>query len=289
MKIVHEVVSEGNVVASILIPSSDGDRNGNVALLLRDLKAQRFRAFEIIMVVGVSPQGKAINIAADRAVGEAIIILDDDSRVADVDMISKLMNVVRDDPGIGMAGAAIVQPTDATPFQRRVAREFPRFNMPVADRITDSDMACHGCCVFRREVFKEIGREPEDIVRGLDPVLRRRLRDRGYRVVMVPDLKVSHPVPGSVADLVKMFWRNGRGSAYAQLHNPGEVHDTAEYTEWKGESLHRPLWRRIIGYPFRTSMRLLTGSYIRGLGDLVYALGYAYGLLGGCRGRSRGR
>ena len=80
------------------------------------------------------------------------------------------------DPAIGMAGASIVIPPEANAFQRKAALEFPRFNTPVVDQVTDSDLACHSCCAFPLRVFEEVGREREDILRGLDPDLRVRLR-----------------------------------------------------------------------------------------------------------------
>ncbi len=264
------------IVASIVIPSSDGDRGGNVALLLDDLRAQDMRDMEIILVTGVTPQGKAINQGVARARGEYLVILDDDSRVRDSNTIGALVNILKEHSDIGMVGASIVQPLDAPPFQRRVAREFPRFNMPVVEALTDSDMPCHGCCGFRRAVFDQIGGEPENILRGLDPILRHRLREHGYRVVLAPHLAVSHPVPGSWRSLLHMFFRNGRGSAYAQRHSPAHVFDTHESTEWQGKTLHTPLWKRLLRYPLRTLKRLLTGDYVRGLGDFVYAFGYLY-------------
>ena len=230
---------------------------------------------EIIVIIGVKPQGKAINTGVARAKGEYLVILDDDSRIRDRDTIAKIIAALRGDPKIGMAGASIIQPVDATRFQRFVAREFPRFNMPVMDTLTDSDMACHGCCGFRREVFEEIGREPEDIVRGLDPILRAQLRSRGYRVVLVPHASVSHPVPGSIRELCKMFYRNGRGSAYAQRSRPDMVFDTHEKAEWQGENLHTPLWQRAFRFPLRSLCRLFSGHPVRALGDIVYLIGYA--------------
>lgn len=258
----------------MVVPSSNGNCDGNVPLLLKDLEAQTFRDMEVIVIVGVVPQGKAINQATERAKGEYLVILDDDSRVFDRGTIFKLVGILRENPDVGMVGASIVQPHDATRFQRHVAREFPRFNMPVVDELTDSDMPCHGCCAFQREVFDEIGGEPENIVRGLDPILRQRLRELGYRVVLAPRLSVSHPIPGTWNGLIRMFWRNGRGSAYAQRHSPEHIFDTHEQTEWKGETLHQPLWKRMARYPLRTVKRILTGSPVRGIGDFVYAAGY---------------
>ena len=168
---IHETLSDG-IDVSVVIPSSDGSRGGNVPLLLGDLRAQTFRDMELIVVVGVSPQGKAINQGAARAKGRILVVLDDDSRLCSTDVIASLVRVLDEHPDVGMVGASIVQPPGINRLQRMAASEFPRFSMPVVSTITDSDMPCHGCCAFRKPVFDEVGGERETIVRGLDPDLR---------------------------------------------------------------------------------------------------------------------
>lgn len=266
---------------SVVIPSSDGDRNGNVPLLLQDLKRQSFKEMEVTVVIGVSPQGKAINQGVTGSKGEILVILDDDSRLSSVDTIASLVRVIDADPKIGMAGASIVQPEDANRLQRMAAREFPRLAMDVVDEVTDSDMPCHGCCAFPRQVFDEVGGERENIVRGLDPDLRHRLRRKGYRVVLVPRMTVSHPLPATMRGFIRMFYRNGRGSAYIQRHHPGLIYDTAETTQWRGDDLRVGWLARVARYPVRTIGHLLHGRVFRFLGDFAYLAGYISGLLEG--------
>jgi GT2 family glycosyltransferase len=102
--------------------------------------------------------------------------VDDDSCLAEDSVLQRLVDVIEADPDVGMAGASIVLSPDVTRFQQRAARQFPWLHMPVVEEVTDSDLACHGCCVIPLEVFNEVGREREDILRGLDPDLRVRLR-----------------------------------------------------------------------------------------------------------------
>lgn len=281
---IHEAFSK-DIVVSVIIPSADGTRGGNVPLLLQDLRAQTFQDMEVIVVVGIKPQGKAINQGVQQARGRILAVLDDDSRVPSPNVIANLVCVLDTHPEVGMVGASIVQPPDSNRLQRRVAWEFPRFSMTVVDEVTDSDMPCHGCCAFRRTVFEEIGGEPEQMVRGLDPLLRDQLRRKGYRVVLTPRTVVFHPVPGTWRNLARMFFRNGRGSAYAQRHAPTLIFDTEEYTIWQGRRLRTSAGRRALRFPLRTLKRMLTGHWIRAAGDLVYVLGYTYEMLWGPRKR----
>ena len=137
---------------SVIIPSWDGHRDGCVPRLLASVDRQTFKDYEVLLVKGVSPQGRAINQGAARARGEILLVLDDDSYLAEDTVFERLVEVLDGNPMIGMAGASIVVPPDASRFQQRAALQFPRFNTPVVDRVTDSDLACHGCCAFPMRV-----------------------------------------------------------------------------------------------------------------------------------------
>jgi GT2 family glycosyltransferase len=264
---------------SVIIPSWDGCRDGCVPRLIASVEAQTYTDYEIHIVEGVSPQGKAINQGAAATTGELLLILDDDSRVADPDVFQRLVDTVEADKHIGMAGASIVLPPEASRFQKTAARQFPRFNTPVVDEITDSDLACHGCCIFRREVFEEVGGEREDIIRGLDPDLRVRLREAGYRVVLVPHARIYHPLPDGWRKLLRMFFRNGFGSAYAQKFQPDTVYDTHEELNAETFRPSNSLAYRVARFPLRLLRALLGFKFMRFVAYCSYAFGYGWGMI----------
>ncbi len=268
-----------NPRVSVIIPSLDGHRDGSVPRLLESVSGQTFQDFEVHVVKGVSPQGAAINQGAGKAHGEILIVLDDDSCLADDTVFAKLVETIDSDPKIGMAGASIVLGPDASGFQRSAGRQFPRFNMPVVDKVTDSDFACHGCCAFPMNVFREIGGEREDIIRGLDPDLRVRLRDAGYRVVLVPNARIYHPLPDGWRQLLRIFFRNGFGSAYSHKFRPDSVYETHEELD---ESTFRPRTTfayRVARFPFRLLAALIQGKFMRFGAYCSYAWGYVWGLI----------
>jgi GT2 family glycosyltransferase len=264
---------------SVVIPTSDGYRGGLVPRLLASLERQTYRDFETLLIKGVAPQGKAINQGAAQARGAILVILDDDSELADVEVLERLVAVLDSDPGIGMAGASIVVAPDATPFQRRAAAQFPRFQTPVVDRVTDSDLACHGCCAFPRAVFDAIGGEREDLLRGLDPDLRMRLRAAGYRVVLVPDARIYHPMPSGWKALIRIFFRNGFGSAYAYKFQPDSVYETHEALHDRDFQPRTTLFYRVLRFPLRLLRAMGTGQWLRLVAYTSYAFGYVWGLL----------
>ena len=264
---------------SVIIPSRDGYRDGCVPRLLRSVEAQGFTDYETIIIKGVFPQGKAINQGAAQSRGEWLVVLDDDTEIADESVFQRLADAIEADPSIGIAGASIVLPPHASRFQRWASTQFPRFNTPVVDEVTDSDFACHGCCLIPRQVFDEIGGEREDIIRGLDPDLRVRIRRAGGRVVLVPHAQVYHPLPDGLGRLVRVFFRNGFGSAYAWRFSPESVYETGEVLDMKGFQPRRPFVFRLVRFPLRLLWALLQGKLLRFVAYSAYAWGYGWGLL----------
>jgi glycosyltransferase involved in cell wall biosynthesis len=229
------------------------------------------------MVKGVFPQGRAINEGSCEAIGDIFLILDDDSRLADETVFQILIETLDSDPAIGMAGASIVTPPESSAFQQKAALQFPRFNTPVVDSVVDSDFACHGCCAIPRTVFEEIGREREDIVRGLDPDMRVRMRKAGYRVVLAPNARIYHPLPDGWKKLLTIFFRNGAGSAYAQKYQPATVFETHENLHDDDFNPRTSFAYRLARYPMRLLKAILTGKHMRFGAYVSYALGYVWG------------
>lgn len=264
---------------SVIIPSWDGYRDGCVPRLLASVDSQSYTDFEVIIIKGVSPQGKAINQGAAQARGQVLMILDDDSLLADDDVFARLMQTLDDDDTIGMAGASIVIFPNSNPFQKKAALQFPRFHTPVVDSVTDSDLACHGCCVIPRRLFDAIGGEREDLLRGLDPDLRVRIREAGYRVVLAPQARIHHPLPASWRKLLRIFFRNGFGSAYAWKFKPDSVYETHESLHVKDFQPRTTLPYRLARYPLRLLKALADFQFMRFGAYCSYALGYGWGLL----------
>lgn len=272
-------MTESKPKVTVIIPSLDGYRDGCVPKLLESVRQQTFTDYEVTVVKGVSPQGRAINQGAAQARGDILLVLDDDSRLADASVFEQLVSTLDSDPAIGMAGASIVLPPEASAFQRRAAGQFPRFNTPVVDEVTDSDLACHGCCAIPASVFHTVGGEREDILRGLDPDLRVRLRKAGYRVVLAPQARIYHPLPDGWRRLTRVFFRNGFGSAYAWKFEPDSVYETHEQLDAGAFQPKTSLPYRVLRFPVRLGKALTTGQLMRFAAYSAYSLGYVWGLL----------
>ncbi|PCJ65395.1 MAG: hypothetical protein COA73_02690 [Candidatus Hydrogenedentota bacterium] len=274
-----QAASEKACRVRVIIPSRDGYRDGFVPKLKESIEAQTFRDYELCEIVGVSPQGKAINKGAKETACDILIILDDDSRLADEHVFQILVDTLDNDPTIGMAGAAIVLPPESSRFQRAASSQFPRFNVVPVTQVLDSDMACHGCCAIPTRIFQEVGGEREDIIRGLDPDLRVRLREKGYRVVLAPHARIYHPLPDGWKRLGRIFFRNGFGSAYAWKFQPDSVYETHEKIDAADFRPATSLPYRLLRYPVRLLLAVIQWKWMRFYAYIAYAFGYLWGLL----------
>jgi len=261
------------VELSVVIPTLDGYRNGYLPKLLAQIGRQEYSVCEIIVVRADPRQGRAINVGAAAARGKYLLTLDDDSSIPDPATFGKLAAVMEQYPQIGMAGGSNLVPKDASAFVKRVMIQLPRRSCPMVQKITDSDLAEHGCLIMRLAEFKSIGGENELIPRGLDPYLREEFRKLNKRIVLVPKVFYHHLPPANLYNLLRQFYRNGRQAAFTNRNFPQWVVETpSTHGRFKA---HLPLSLRVCRFPIRLIMALITGKPIWFLSEVFYALGFA--------------
>lgn len=212
---------------SVILPTGDAWRSGYFPKLLEQLRTQTYQNFETIIVKGDPRQGRAINMGVALARGSILITLDDDTELGQESVFAELYAVMSESPDIGMAGVANTVPDNANAIVRWQMTQIPRRSSPILTKITDCDMAEHPCAAFSATAFREIGGENELIPRGLDPYLRHELREHDYRVVVIPGAHIHHLPPQTWRGFLRMAFRNGKGSAYAQKFHPQWAYDTA--------------------------------------------------------------
>jgi glycosyltransferase involved in cell wall biosynthesis len=211
---------------SVIIPSLDGYREGNIPKLLEDLNKQTFQDFEVIIVQGVSPTSRSHNVGVQNASTGIIVFFDDDIILGNNNIIDNLIKPVIKDKSIGITGASQLIPTDANWFQKKCSKEFSRFQFPIVSEMVESDMATHAAMAIRKEVFIEIGQENENLIYGDDPDLRHRVRQAGYKIVIVPHTWIYHPPPKNLTGFLRIAFRRGQGSAHDFWHHPESVFET---------------------------------------------------------------
>lgn len=262
---------------SVIIPSFDGSRGGNVLKLIDDLERQTFQNFEIIIVKGVKPNGKARNEGVKKAKGEIFIFIDDDVRLGGEKVIDCLLRPLMDDEQIGMTGPSQLIPDNSNNFQKKYARQLARAYFPVVEKITETDMVTHMCLAIPRNVFMEVGQESEVLIRGTDPDLRYRVRQAGYKIIVVPHTWAYHPAIENYRQLIKIGLKNGIGAAWVFKNYPDKVYEAPSgyVRNFKGKRSFIYRWVRRL---FDLILSLLTFKFIRFTYDLFYLTGYVYGL-----------
>lgn len=265
-------------IVSIIIPSRDGSRNGNVQKLLGDIANQTYKEIEIILVIGASPNGHARNIGVKSANGEFLFMLDDDLRLGNKFVVENLMTFLKQDGSYGMVGCSQQIPPDANNFQIRAAAELPRSEFPVVQEPTDTDMVNH-CAgfVIHANLYKEVGGESDILRRGTDPDLRNRVKKAGYRVLVAPKTWSYHPLP----DNWKKFWsyhkQNAKETAYVFLYHKSSIVDIS-YDEKPVTKPDRQTWWRVIRYAWRFIKALITCRWLLVFSYTAYTAGFLEGI-----------
>lgn len=225
---------------SIVIPSWSGD----VARLRDSIGRQTFREYHVEVVRGVSPAARARNLGVAATSGEYLLFVDDDAYFGHDRVLEMLLERLRTDPSIGVVGPSKLIPPDATPLQRRIAAEVPRWVYPVVDADIESNppLDRHGftgitttCCLMRRAVFEEIGGFDERLTTGEDTDVFYRLRRAGYRFVIPRDCWVYHDPPSRLAELLRKSFRYGMNHAWEARKWPERGMDVVPLDRWYGK------------------------------------------------------
>ncbi len=269
---------QGPVTLSVVIPTEDADRGGYFRQLLRQLNAQTFQDFELIVVKGDFRQGRAINVGAALAQGRYLMTLDDDTSLRDRETVRRLCALMDEAPDIGLAGGNNVVPEDAPPFVQAAMRQIPRRSWEPVPTVTDSDLAEHPCLIMRRDEFCALGGENELLPRGLDPYLRQVFRDAGKRVVVAPGVLYSHLPPVTWRKLVRQYYRNGKQAAFVNRHYPQWVIETPGRHGTFAPRVPFPL--RVVRSAGRLAGTVITGQWIWLSCQVAYAVGFLSGWIG---------
>ena len=196
---------------SAIIPS----RDGQVDALRQSLSAQTRPPDEIVVVVGVSPNGLARNEGVARSHGDILLFIDDDALPGDAELVARVVSPLLAGDERLITGAAKLIPPDSSRFQRWVAREVPRIEHPVVAQPLESNPdpphyrteLTTTCAAIRREHFEALGGFNPTLRRGVDTEFFVRARRAGFRLLLVPHAWTWHGAaqsPGAVANISSM-------------------------------------------------------------------------------------
>jgi len=205
---------------TIVIPSLDGSRGGNLELLVTELRAQTYQSFEIIVSIGERPNGHARNVGIEIACATSryYAFFDDDVRLGSNQVLANLVAAMQDSR-IGLVGASQLIPEVSSWKQKWIGYDLAKAKFPIQHTIVDTEMATHAGMACRRSVWAQMGGESDHLITGTDTDLRDRLRAAGYRVVVVPHTWVYHPSPTSFTVVLLSAIHNGKHQVgYRRVH-----------------------------------------------------------------------
>ena len=262
---------------SVIIPTYGEERRKKLNSLLSEIEKQDYESREVLVIDGRDGQGRAINRGAASAVGEILLILDDDTILGHRGLFRNMVGVLEQDKKVGMVGASTIPRPDDSLFQKIAIMQVPRRYFPVVDVVTESDMVHHPCCAIPKRVFEEIGGENEVLIRGLDPDLRHRIRNKGYKIVIAPNSWIYHPLPNSLWGIFKMYFKNGQGAAFAYMVNPDLVCEVADTYQALPMPQKTNLTYRMFRFAKRFLWNIITFKMIKITAMTAYGMGYMTG------------
>ncbi len=221
---------------AVIIPSLHGVPDA----LLASIAQQTMAPQQVEVVVNVRPNGRARNEGIARTTSDYLVLVDDDAVLGNEHVIANMIAPLLTDPTIGITGASRLLHPDASAWEQWVAREVPRIEHPVvlAPLETNPDPPSYyceittTCCAMRREVFEATGGFNNTLLRGVDTEYFVRVRQAGYRIMLVPHTWVYHPAPSTFKALLRKHFLYGMGHAQEVQNDPQRA---------RGRYLHTPL------------------------------------------------
>jgi GT2 family glycosyltransferase len=270
---------ESRPLISIIIPTRDTASSSGVKQLLEDISEQHTQMdVEVCQIHAVSPAGKARNIGAEKAKGDVLVFLDEDIRLGNKHVLSRLIETLLRDKKIGVVSASVRLRKETTKFERRYAKEIPHCEAPIVDRLLDVWVATSACCAARKDMFFKVGKFNEYIPRGQDPEFSYRVRKNGYRTVLVPQTWCYHPVPKNVKELVRLHFRNSKATAFVDKYYP-ELNIDLDPKGVIYPSEYRNRVYRGLRFAGSFFCACISGKSLLVTAKLTYILGYSYGIL----------
>lgn len=213
----------------IVVPSLTGETK------LKDiLVKQSLKDFNLKIIKGVRPNGKARNVGWKGTKADFVVFIDDDAVLGSRNLLKNLISPLEKNKA-DIVGASRRLPSDANRFAKWASNQIPLIETPVVEKLTISNPALQRsgladksnwslvsttCCAMKREVLTKTGGFNEDIQWGVDTEFFYRARKMGFNISLAPKSWVYHPYASNLKELWKKYFKSGIGTAQETRLNP---------------------------------------------------------------------
>lgn len=209
---IHSLLKQRGVVVEIIVV--DNASQDDSIIELREAFDSQITLVESKENLGF---GRANNLAASRASGEFLLLLNPDTVITDSNAIKLMVEMLENNPQLGLLGPAIEEP-------RKNKQVLPRYRYPSSKQLkyTNKFNALPGkiawllgaCMLIRRSVYQEIkGFDPDYFLYGEDADICLKLRLIGYEIGYCDAVKITHVAGASEfgANSLDKWLRKKRG------------------------------------------------------------------------------
>jgi GT2 family glycosyltransferase len=211
-----EIAAEVPVEVTVVIPVRD-EFDPYLEQCLESLKRQNYHdPFEVIVVMGGN-RAQARNVGIVQSRGEIIAFIDSDC-VATPEWLSLLVENLKKDKDVGGVGGVNSSPENGPKLGRAVDYVFSSYigslgsaslHNPSRSKFVES-LACINSAYWKDILFK-IGGFDEEFELCEDTNLSHKVRRQGYRLLLVPIIKVQHYRRDTVKRFASQFFSYGVG------------------------------------------------------------------------------
>lgn len=226
---------DNELKVSVIIPTKNGGHY--LTSLLSSLKEQSIKPIQILVIDSSSEDntikisksfevdiiqieakafdhGGTRNLAASRSTGDILVFLTQDTLFKDAKCLENLIKPLADSKIAASYGRHISR-EDTNPIEKFVRY----FNYPSAGMIKGiEDLPTLGirtfffsnvCSAVKKNIFEEVGRFPDKIIRNEDMFLAAKFMIKGYKIAYQPDAVVYHSHNYPISILFKRYFDIG--------------------------------------------------------------------------------
>jgi GT2 family glycosyltransferase len=217
---------------------------------------------KVITLEKCSGAANARNVGALESQGEIILFVDADV-VVQADTISHLRRIFSENPEysavFGSYDTSPGEPDFFSQYRNLMHHFFHQIGCP------DAETFWSGLGAVKREAFLHVGSFDSDRYKTPsveDIELGYRLREKGYRVLLVPELQAKHLKRWTFQSIIKTdFWYRAVPWVEIMLHYPNARHDLNVKTSQKFSALLAGIFILSLGFVFFKWWFLLIGIF----------------------------